>query len=212
MGLEQTTSKKVKVMGTEEYINVRTGELEEMQVTSIEDRDYNFTKFWMKNFIATLDIVGNRKTKLCFWIIDHVDRENRLIGTYRSIADQSGISLDTVRITMKILMDADFMRKMQNGVYVVNPNLAFKGTRNARMGVLNQYTSAEYVPMSDEEKLDNLTASIKALTARADALRKTIEKKSSHSQKQPQKASKSGFDGYPDTIPGQLEMETDCAV
>ena len=205
--MEQTTTKRVKVVGTEEYINTRTGELEQMQVTSIEDRDFNFTKMWMKNFISTLDIVGNQKTRLCFWIIDHVDKENRLIGTYRTIASQSGMSLDTVRITMKLLMYADFMRKAQNGVYVINPNLVFKGTRNARMNVLNQFTSAEYVPLSDEERLDNLMASIAALTHRADELRKTIERRS----QKPQKASKTGFDSYPDNLPGQMEM-SDYAV
>lgn len=205
--MEQTTTKRVKVVGTEEYINTRTGELEQMQVTSIEDRDFNFTKMWMKNFISTLDIVGNQKTRLCFWIIDHVDKENRLIGTYRTIASQSGMSLDTVRITMKLLMDADFMRKAQNGVYVINPNLVFKGTRNARMNVLNQFTSAEYVPLSDEERLDNLMASIAALTHRADELRKTIERRS----QKPQKASKTGFDSYPGNLPGQMEM-SDYAV
>ena len=205
--MEQTTTNRVKVVGTEEYINTRTGELEQMQVTSIEDRDFNFTKMWMKNFISTLDIVGNQKTRLCFWIIDHVDKENRLIGTYRTIASQSGMSLDTVRITMKLLMDADFMRKAQNGVYVINPNLVFKGTRNARMNVLNQFTSAEYVPLSDEERLDNLMASIAALTHRADELRKTIERRS----QKPQKASKTGFDSYPNNLPGQMEM-SDYAV
>ena len=205
--MEQTTTKRVKVVGTEEYINTRTGELEQMQVTSIEDRDFNFTKMWMKNFISTLDIVGNQKTRLCFWIIDHVDKENRLIGTYRTIASQSGMSLDTVRITMKLLMDADFMRKARNGVYVINPNLVFKGTRNARMNVLNQFTSAEYVPLSDEERLDNLMASIAALTHRADELRRTIEKRN----QKPQKASKTGFDNYPDNLPGQMEM-SDYAV
>ena len=205
--MDQTTTKRVKVVGTEEYINTRTGELEQMQVTSIEDRDFNFTKMWMKNFISTLDIVGNQKTRLCFWIIDHVDKENRLIGTYRTIASQSGMSLDTVRITMKLLMDADFMRKAQNGVYVINPNLVFKGTRNARMNVLNQFTSAEYVPLSDEERLDNLMASIAALTHRADELRRNIEKRN----QKPQKASKTGFDNYPDNLPGQMEM-SDYAV
>ena len=205
--MDQTTTKRVKVVGTEEYINTRTGELEQMQVTSIEDRDFNFTKMWMKNFISTLDIVGNQKTRLCFWIIDHVDKENRLIGTYRTIASQSGMSLDTVRITMKLLMDADFMRKAQNGVYVINPNLVFKGTRNARMNVLNQFTSAEYVPLSDEERLDNLMASIAALTHQADELRRTIEKRN----QKPQKASKTGFDNYPDNLPGQMEM-SDYAV
>ena len=172
-----TTEKKVKYVGTEQYINARTGELEEMQVTSIEDRDFNFSKVWMRNFISTLDIVGNQKTKLCFWIIDHLNRDNKLIGTYRVIADESGISLDTVRVTMKILLDADFMRKQQNGVYIVNPDIVFKGSRSGRMNVLNQYNASERVEMTDEEKLANLMDSIDKLLKQADALKQKIANK-----------------------------------
>ena len=84
---QQTTKNKVKVIGTEQYINVSTGELEEMQVTTIEERDYNFTKIWMKNLILTMDIVGNQKTKFCFWLIDHLNRDNILIGTQRDMAE-----------------------------------------------------------------------------------------------------------------------------
>ena len=57
-----TTTKKVKVIGRQDYINVETGELESFDVTRIEDRDFNFTKVWMRNFISALDIVGNQKT------------------------------------------------------------------------------------------------------------------------------------------------------
>ncbi len=173
----QTTSKKVKYIGKEQYVNNETGEIQEMMVTSIEDRDFNFSKVWMRNFIATLDIVGNQKTKLCFWIIDNLDKNNVLIGTYRSIATRTGISLDTVRVTMGILLDADFMRKQQNGVYIVNPDIIFKGTREARMNILMRYSASEQVPLSDEEKLSNLLSSIDSLTKKADSLRAKIESK-----------------------------------
>lgn len=173
----QTTSKKVKYIGKEQYVNNETGEIQEMMVTSIETRDFNFTKIWMRNFITTLDIVGNQKTKLCFWIIDNLDKNNVLIGTYRSIAARTGISLDTVRVTMGILLDADFMRKQQNGVYIVNPDITFKGTREARMNILMRYQESERTPLSDEEKLSNLLSSIDALTKKAEALREKIESK-----------------------------------
>lgn len=172
------TTKKVKYIGTEQYINARTGEIEEMQVTSIEDRDFNFSKVWMRNFISTLDIVGNQKTKLCFWIIDHVDRQNVLIGTMRSIANDSGISLETVRKTMSILLDADFLRRVQNGVYIINPDIVFKGSRSGRMNVLNQYNASDRVEMTDEEKLANLMDSIDKLLKQADALKQKIANKS----------------------------------
>ena len=47
-----TTRKKVKVVGTETYINQKTGELQEMQVIDIEERDANFHKLWLDTFFS----------------------------------------------------------------------------------------------------------------------------------------------------------------
>lgn len=180
--MENTTSKKVKYIGQQEFINAQTGEIESFCVTSIEERDFNFHKIWMRNFITTLDIVGNQKTKLCMWLIDNINRDNQLIGTLRDIATRSGISLETVRITIKLLLDADFMRKVQNGVYVINPDIIFKGTRAARLNILNQYRAAEEIKMTDEEQLLHLRDSIKQLSERAEAIEKRIATKNSQSE------------------------------
>lgn len=173
---QQTTSKKVKYVGTQDYINAITGEIETMQVTSYEDRDFNFAKVWMKNFLATLDIVGNRQTKFCFWLIDHVNKENQLIGTYRSLAADSGVSLGTVKVTMKALLEANFLRKKQNGVYIINPDIVFKGSRNARMNALTEFTSTDRREPTDEEKLQNLIKSIGQLQRQAATLQAKIQK------------------------------------
>ena len=167
--MAQQTTKKVKFVGTHEFIDAETGELREMQVSSIEERDFNFHKIWMRNFISTLDLVGNQKTKLAFWIIDNLNKENQLVMTYRQIAEKTNISLDTVRITMKVLLDADFLRKINNGAYMVNPDIVFKGAKSNRLNILNEYQSAEKVEMSDEEKLANMMQSI-------DKMRKTMDK------------------------------------
>lgn len=160
---QQTTTKKVKVIGTQQYINASTGELEEMQVTELQDRDFNFTKIWLKNLITKLELVGNQKTKLAYWIIDHLNKENQLVMTYRQMSKESKISLETVRMTMKILMDADFIRRLNIGAYVVNPDVVFKGSRGARLNILSVYNTAEHVTMTDTEKIKCYRKSIKLL-------------------------------------------------
>ncbi|WP_281042439.1 replication/maintenance protein RepL [Selenomonas infelix] len=45
------TRKKVKVVGTETYIKQDTGELREMQVIDIEERDANFHKLWLGHIL-----------------------------------------------------------------------------------------------------------------------------------------------------------------
>lgn len=183
------TRKKVKIIGTKEFIDADTGELRTMQVSDIEERDFNFHKVWMRSFISTLDLVGNQKTKVAFWVIDNLNRENQLVYTYRSMAEKCGASLDTVRITMGILLDADFLRKVNNGCYIVNPDIIFKGDKTKRLDILTQYHDAEKVELSDEEKLQNIMQSISTmqksmdqLVKKADALQKKIAEEQAKDQ------------------------------
>lgn len=140
---KKMTTKKVKVIGTQEYINKNTGELQEMQVVSVEDRDFNFHKLWLSHIINSLDLIGNQKTKLAFWIIEHLNRENQLIMTYRQISEKSGISLQTVTRTISALIDSDFLIRINQGAYQVNPDVIFKGTHNGRLNVLYQYRATK---------------------------------------------------------------------
>jgi DNA-binding transcriptional regulator YhcF (GntR family) len=174
---KQQTTKAVKIIGTQQYINADTGELEDFQVTSIEERDFNFHKIWMKNFVTTLDIVGNQKTKLCFWIIDNLDKENKLCMTYRQIAEKTGMSLDTIRITMRLLIDADFIRKHNAGVYVVNPNILYKGSRTARLNVLNTYSEigSQATKITVDEQIVNIENTINTLTQKLEHLKQSTQ-------------------------------------
>ena len=84
--MKTKTQKKVKIVGTEQYINQRTGEIQEMQVINIQERDFNFHKIWLEHILTSIDLIGNQKTKLAFWIMNNLDKENRLIMTQREIA------------------------------------------------------------------------------------------------------------------------------
>ncbi|WP_343102177.1 replication/maintenance protein RepL [Romboutsia sp. MSSM.1001216sp_RTP31141st1_G3_RTP31141_220114] len=137
------TSKKVKIIGNQTYINRDTGEIEDFQVVNIEERDFNFHKVWLSHVINSLDLIGNQKTKLAFWILDNLDKENKLTMTYRQISEKSGISYQTVSRTMKSLLESNFLQQINQGAYRVNPNVIFKGSRNGRLNVLYQYISEQ---------------------------------------------------------------------
>lgn len=154
----KTTSKKVKVIGTQTYVNTDTGELQDMEVISIEDRDFNFHKVWISHIIDSLDLIGNKKIKLAFWIIDHLNKENQLTMTYRQISKKSGISTQTVNNTMSALLSSNFLVRINQGVYQVNPDIIFKGTRTGRMNVLYQYKEAEKEQQEEEKKRQAKTA------------------------------------------------------
>jgi hypothetical protein len=135
----RTTSKKTKVIGKQEYINSQTGEIEEFNVVSIEDRDCNFSKIWIGHIISALDAVGNQKIKVITFILDNMWKQNNLLlMTQREIADKSGVSLQTVNETIRILQEAAFL-KGKTGAYMINPDVLFKGSFNSRMNILLKY-------------------------------------------------------------------------
>ena len=141
--MAKTTRRKMKIFGKQTYINQETGEMNEVQVIDIEERDANFHKIWLSHILNSIDLIGNQKTKLAFWILDNIDSENQLIMTQRKIAKNSGISLYTVSETLKVLMDSNFLQKINSGAYRVNPNVLWKGGKSARMNVLFKYHQNE---------------------------------------------------------------------
>lgn len=144
------TRKKVKVIGTETYIKQDTGEITEMNVMSIEERDANFHKLWLGHILQSIDLIGNQKTKLAFWILDNLDSENKLTLTYRQIAEKSKVSYQTVHRTMQALIDSDFLVKINIGAYRVNPDVLFKGGKHNRLNVLIKYQNEK--GSEDDEK------------------------------------------------------------
>lgn len=136
------TAKKVRVEGTKKFINADTGEIEEMMVTTIEERDFNFTKVWLQSFLPQLRLIGNKKIDVCMWIIEHLNRDNQLIATYRQVSEATGVSLDTVTKTMKCLVDSNFMRREFSGCYRINPDILFKGGKQGRQNALFEFRTA----------------------------------------------------------------------
>lgn len=146
-----TTHKKVKVIGHETYIKQDTGELAEMQVVQIEERDANFHKLWLGHILQSIDLIGNQKTKLAFWILDNLNSENQLIMTQRKIAEKSGISYQTVSLTLKALIESNFLIKINSGAYRVNPDVLFKGGKQNRLNVLLQYQNEKHIDKNDTQ-------------------------------------------------------------
>lgn len=156
---KKTTSKKQKITGVRYYIDPQNGETVPFLETSIEDRDFNFHKMWLNNLIMALDEITNKKMELAFWIIEHLDKENKLVMTQRAIAEKSGISFGTVCETMKLLQEGEvpFLQKINSGAYRVNPDVLYKGSHSNRMGIVFEYSQTDCKATKDDTKSNNAT-------------------------------------------------------
>jgi hypothetical protein len=130
-----------KIYGEKELIDPATGEV--IKTTYIVKKyqgDFNFHKVWLADLLNVLEVVGNKKLKVIRWILSNINNKtNQVIGTHQKIAEKIGVSRVVVSQTFKLLQDADFLVKEQNGVYKINPLILVQGDNKKRQNLLIEY-------------------------------------------------------------------------
>lgn len=133
------TSNNSTILGREEWINTKTGEITETVTTSIETTDINFAKVWITHLLTSLEVVGGSKMKVVNYILDKMNyTDNTLISTYEEISSKTGISERTVGETIRILRDTNFLTT-RPGVIMLNPDIIAKGGSKKRQSLLIKF-------------------------------------------------------------------------
>ena len=132
-----------------ELIDVQTGE--QIFVDQITKRVYgskNFWKCYLMDFLTVLGIIDSKQIDVFIFIVENTNQgNNTFIGTYKHISKEVGVSEPTIAKIMKKLQSNNFIKKVQNGVWLVNPNILMKGNDTKRQILLSYYESEE--PISE---------------------------------------------------------------
>jgi DNA-binding Lrp family transcriptional regulator len=135
----KSTTKKTKVIGTQEYLNTTTGELEEMQIIRMEDKDFDFEKIWLGQILAAIDEISNQKMRLLTHLLKIREKSNNaVIRTIRELQKETGVSKETICRTLMILEKNKIIRR-KTGVIFISPDVIFKGSYHNRMRIVFEY-------------------------------------------------------------------------
>lgn len=142
--VKKRTTSSAKYGGKKYMVNKETGEAEEVQVISHEKvMDVDFHKIWVTHLALALDIVGNVKTKVLSYLLKNANPSNNMvIKTQKEIAKELDVSRVSVNQTIKILEDAEILRK-KTGVIIINPDIFAKGSAMKRLKILHEYEKLE---------------------------------------------------------------------
>jgi DNA-binding transcriptional regulator YhcF (GntR family) len=133
------TSKKIRIIGTKQFLNPETNELEDFNVISQEEQDFNFDKLWIMQILLAIEEFGSQKMKLIMHLFSTRDRgNNTVLKTVRELSEDTGINKNTINKTLEILKRNKIIKR-KIGVIIINPDVIFKGGHNKRMNVLIQY-------------------------------------------------------------------------
>ena len=151
-----------------ELLDQETGEI--IVVDQISKRIYgqkNFWKMYLMDFMSVLGIIDSKQLDIFIYIAENTNPStNTFIGTYKKISKDVNVSQPTISTIMKKLQANNFIKKIQNGVWFVNPNIIMKGNDHKRQILLSYFendepineltfsrTKAKEIKIEDNEKI-----------------------------------------------------------
>ncbi len=128
-----------------QYMDMETGEL--IHVDQITKRTYgtkNFWKCYLMDFLSVLGIIDSKQLDIFIYIVENTNQSTNLfIGTYKKISKDLDVSEPTISRIMKKLQFNNFIKKVQNGLWFVNPDILMKGNDTKRQILLSYYQADE---------------------------------------------------------------------
>ena len=78
---------------------------------------------------SMLNLSGSAKTKFLVFVLVQKDEKNRIFGSYDDLAKQADVSIGTVKCLMPKLIKEQIVKRIMNGVFMVDPKMIRPGQR-----------------------------------------------------------------------------------
>ncbi len=115
----------------DEYImvNTRTGEKLSVDIFVEQISKEYWERAYARVLAEYIGVTGTATNKVLAWLIKNKDSNNRIIGTFAIIAEECGTTVPTVSTLFQKLYKREFLKKAQNGIYMLSPSLLRHGSQ-----------------------------------------------------------------------------------
>lgn len=125
-----------------------TGEVRHGVWIPDDEDNRDFVRYFCKHtkgvFVRLLSTSTDKKMHVLAYLIDVMSpSDNRIAVTYKKIAQKLELPESTVYNAMTFLQDFDFVRMIQNGLWMINPDLCMKGYESKYLKLSREYISIE---------------------------------------------------------------------
>ena len=117
-------------------------------------KDEDFCKVYYHTIKKLADLPKSCQ-KVLDWCLENMDFENKVyILNQRKLAEELNFKLQTIRNAISRLIKLNFLKKIENGLYMVNPSLACKVTDNRDLLIqfVDSETFEEFIEAVTKEK------------------------------------------------------------
>lgn len=142
-------------IGYKTVIDAKTGEEQTLAQIIREPSDTNFQKMFTEAFMDKIEENKSRSANLLrmlFMLISVMDHENQVAITQADMAILLGVSKRTVVRLVGDMMNMDFIEKVRNGIYMMNPEYVAVVKRSQRKKLFDRYTQYRANRLEEERQ------------------------------------------------------------
>lgn len=137
-------------VGTQDLMNPITGEVNSYtHIQKNVSKDFGFHKVWIEDLMHILNSMGNKKITILSHLLKIMrPSDNTMNFTIRSLAEDTGVSNQTVQSTINELIESNVIKRDSRikQLYTFNPDLLVKGGSDKRQRLVVEYN------FEDEQK------------------------------------------------------------
>lgn len=124
-----------------ELIDTQTGEVIRVeQVTRVGPGSKQFWKVYLPELLKVIEGFEGKQLAVLAHVLGNTNQgSNLFFGTYPEVMRNVNVSRQTVATTFGKLQRRSFLRKVQGGVWMVNPDVIMKGNDNKRLMLLRRF-------------------------------------------------------------------------
>ena len=113
----------------------------ESQMVSYNKEHERFINISPNNYIRSLKDTSTKKAMIPMVLISLMDKNNKIYMTL----DDLSIELDYPKTALSVLFGQykkmDFLKKVRNGLYMVNPLVSYRGSKYERDKLIKEYNT-----------------------------------------------------------------------
>lgn len=127
-----------------QFVNKKTGKAIPQSLTRRLDDVFNADKNTvnLKELSRMIHCLGDGKATVLAWLIANKQNDNKVVGTQREIAKESGVSLAVVSRVFKLLTVNGFLRRKHCGYYIINPDAIYFSHAKDKLTIASEWDKA----------------------------------------------------------------------
>lgn len=104
-----------------------------------KNADSRYFKVFPDRFKSRTTGLGKQQIRFLLHLLCAVDENAHVYGSREELAKDAGVSRETARATLKVLRERDFLRRVNNGCLMLNPDIAANDRKHNRVWLTEAY-------------------------------------------------------------------------